>query len=253
MGVLAWARRSVDNAVQALGGFQITDLLPQRNFPRRDAGPDGPGAPLCRRHGRRPRHHGQPQRLRGGDGLGRDRAAPGHQAPDPGRPRQYRRGDHQRRRARPAALGRCGGARLSAGQVAAGRFYEIVLDPVAPAWRVQAGASTLDEIPGLIGLRTEVATNATDARSAAASTAADRAATAADRAHRRHSGPGSPSPPAPRPRRRATWRPGPGTRPRPPAPGAETAQTAAQTASGTATALVAEVVANQAPGSTSRP
>ncbi len=32
MGVLAWARKAADNAVQVVGGFQVTDLLPSRNF-----------------------------------------------------------------------------------------------------------------------------------------------------------------------------------------------------------------------------
>jgi hypothetical protein len=33
MGVLAWARKAADNAVQFVGGYQLTDLLPSRNFP----------------------------------------------------------------------------------------------------------------------------------------------------------------------------------------------------------------------------
>ncbi|WP_264046859.1 hypothetical protein [Methylobacterium flocculans] len=63
-----------------------------------------------------------------------------------------------------------GGVRLQAGRILKGRYYSVSLDPDAPAWRVQAGSSTLDEIPGLIDLKQEVATN-TDASTAAAAAA----------------------------------------------------------------------------------
>ncbi|WP_232628654.1 hypothetical protein [Methylobacterium sp. Leaf118] len=46
-----------------------------------------------------------------------------------------------------------GGIRLAEGRIVEGRFYHVILDAEAKAWRVQAGASTLDEIPGLIDLR----------------------------------------------------------------------------------------------------
>lgn len=75
-----------------------------------------------------------------------------------------------------------GGARLQAGRILKGRYYSVFLDPDAPAWRVQSGASTLDEIPGLIDLRADVATNTAMVAENTVRTAADRTAVAADRA-----------------------------------------------------------------------
>ncbi|KAB7782179.1 hypothetical protein [Methylorubrum populi] len=74
-----------------------------------------------------------------------------------------------------------GGVRLQAGRIIAGRFYNIILDADALAWRVQAGSSTLDEIPGLIDLRQEVSENASSvaAKTEATTTAAAIVATQA--------------------------------------------------------------------------
>ncbi|GJD76200.1 hypothetical protein [Methylobacterium goesingense] len=74
-----------------------------------------------------------------------------------------------------------GGVPLQPGRILKDRYYAVFLDPKVPAWRVQAGASTLDEIPGLIDLRSTVAAQALAVAADAASTAADRTAVAADR------------------------------------------------------------------------
>ena len=71
-----------------------------------------------------------------------------------------------------------GGTPLEGERILQGRYYQIVLDPDAPAWRLNAGASSLDEIPGLIALRQEVAGNAADTSEKAQ--AAQAAATLAD-------------------------------------------------------------------------
>lgn len=65
------------------------------------------------------------------------------------------------------------GVRLAEGRIIEGRFYHVILDAEAETWRVQAGASTLDEIPGLIDLQQEVSGNAASALGAAASAQAD--------------------------------------------------------------------------------
>lgn len=88
-----------------------------------------------------------------------------------------------------------GGVPLQAGRILQGRFYATVLDTLADgsasAWRVQAGASTLDEIPGLTQAvaaaaldaeRAETAADGIDsavAQSTAAQAAADAAKVAA--------------------------------------------------------------------------
>ncbi|MFG7486288.1 GDSL-type esterase/lipase family protein [Methylorubrum rhodesianum] len=70
------------------------------------------------------------------------------------------------------------GVRLLAGRILAGRFYNIILDADALAWRVQAGASTLDEIPGLIDLQDGVAANAADVSAKAEQTSTNAATVA---------------------------------------------------------------------------
>lgn len=75
-----------------------------------------------------------------------------------------------------------GGVRLQAGRILKGRYYSVFLDPDAPAWRVQAGASTLDEIPGLVDLRQEVETNAGATTTAAAAVRINAEAAAANAA-----------------------------------------------------------------------
>jgi hypothetical protein len=75
-----------------------------------------------------------------------------------------------------------GGVPLQPGRILKGRYYAVFLDPSVPAWRVQAGASTLDEIPGLLDLQAEVATNTVAVSQAAVATGLDRVAVAADRA-----------------------------------------------------------------------
>ncbi len=181
MGVFAWAKRSIENAAQTVGGFQITDLLPQRNFPAvtRDVMAqvrlyaDDMGGVLTTTGSR------NAYVVATGSGV-----------------TELRAGIKLLIRADRANTGEAtinvdglgplpwvdaGGARLTAGQIAVGRFYEIVLDPDVPAWRVQAGASTLTEIPGLIDLQTDVTLKATAAATSAAATAADRLAVGTDR------------------------------------------------------------------------
>ncbi|KQP50846.1 hypothetical protein ASG40_13040 [Methylobacterium sp. Leaf399] len=81
-----------------------------------------------------------------------------------------------------------GGVPLQPGRLIKGRYYDTILDTLADgstvAWRVQAGASTLDEIPGLIDLRQDVveAAEVTLDKTAAAIAAATSAQARSDEA-----------------------------------------------------------------------